>query len=91
LRKRTHDIEGSDIQRDFSWQHILFSDFAALHDFAVLRRENAMVGLKGKSGRHKNSCCCIRCNERKAIKKEEATIIAEEKAIEQKPVEQIQA
>ena len=77
-----HDIEGSDIQLDFSWRHIILSGFAALHDFAVLRRENIMVGLKGRSGRHKNSCCCDRCNSRKAVKKEEP-IVAEEKAIEQ--------
>jgi peptide deformylase len=27
-----------------------------------------MVGVKGKSGRHKNVCCCGGCTERKAKK-----------------------
>lgn len=32
-----------------------------------------MVGLKGKSGRHKKDCCCERCLERKAKKAGEQT------------------
>lgn len=27
-----------------------------------------MVGMKGKSGRHKNDCICVRCSEKKARK-----------------------
>lgn len=27
-----------------------------------------MAGTKGKSGRHKNDCICVRCSEKKARK-----------------------
>lgn len=29
-----------------------------------------MVGVKGKSGRHKSNCDCERCSKRKELKKE---------------------
>jgi hypothetical protein len=35
-----------------------------------------MVGLKGRSGRHKHDCSCERCTERKA-KKESTQEIAQ--------------
>jgi hypothetical protein len=41
-----------------------------------------MAGMKGKSGRHKNDCICVRCSEKKAKKlniKDECCAAAEEK------------
>jgi hypothetical protein len=35
-----------------------------------------MVGLKGKSGRHKNDCCCNNCLERKAKRAGEAAEVS---------------
>jgi hypothetical protein len=36
-----------------------------------------MVGVKGRSGRHKKDCCCVGCTERKAKKIMTPTQIAE--------------
>jgi hypothetical protein len=49
-----------------------------------------MVGMKGKSGRHKNDCICVRCSEKKARKlniKDECSAAATEEKMPGLPEE----
>lgn len=42
-----------------------------------------MVGVKGKSGRHKKDCSCEKCSKKKELKKEVEFFTDDEKALEQ--------
>jgi hypothetical protein len=46
------------------------------------REEERMVGVKGKSGRHKRDCSCEKCNSRRIVHDEKPVEAKEEEKTE---------